>query len=130
MKYPGLIPKQRKTMKINNPAYSVPAVLKFTLGACMALLLSQQASALATLLGDAENGGKVLDERCTACHVNMFGGDGSAIYTRDDHSVQTVEGLMARVEVCNINTQNGELNADQLDDITAYLNETFYRYED
>lgn len=117
-------------MKINNPANSVPTVLKFTLGACMALLLSQQASALATLLGDAENGGKVLDERCTACHVNMFGGDGSAIYTREDHSVKTVEGLMARVEVCNVNTQNGELNVDQLDDITAYLNETFYLYED
>ena len=104
--------------------------LKFMIGVAAALLLSQQASALATLLGDAGNGGKVLDARCTACHVNMFGGDGSAIYTREDHSVKSVEGLMARVEVCNVNTQNGELNTDQLDDITAYLNETFYKYED
>jgi len=117
-------------MKTNYQDNFVPVALKFTLGAVMALMFSQQASALATLLGDAENGGKVLNERCTACHVNMFGGDGSAIYTREDHSVQTVEGLMARVEACNVNTQNGELNADQLDDITAYLNETFYLYED
>ncbi len=106
------------------------AALKFTFSAGAAMLLSQQALALATLLGDADNGGKLLDERCTACHVNMFGDDGSAIYTREDHSVQTVEGLMARVEVCNVNTQNGELSTDQIDDITAYLNETFYKYED
>lgn len=99
-------------------------------GLCSTLLISQQAMALATLLGDAENGGKLLDARCSACHVNMFGGDGSAIYTRKDHSVRTVEGLMARVEVCNINTQNSELNADQRDDLTAHLNEVFYKFED
>ena len=117
-------------MNIPHTNRPLRAALKFTLGVCTALLLSQQASALATLLGEAENGGKVLDERCTACHVKMFGGDGSAIYTREDHRVKTVEGLMAQVEMCNVNTQNGELNADQVDDITAYLNETFYRYED
>jgi mono/diheme cytochrome c family protein len=117
-------------MKTSNSANSVLATMIFMLGALVALLLSQPASALATLLGDAGNGGKELNDRCTACHVNMFGGDGSAIYTREDHSVQTVEGLMARVEACNVNTQSGELNADQLDDITAYLNETFYKYED
>ncbi|MCP4010452.1 MAG: cytochrome c [Proteobacteria bacterium] len=106
------------------------AAFKLVIGLFSALLLSHQALALATLLGDAENGAKVLEDRCTACHVNMFGGDGSAIYTRDDHSVKTIEGLMQRVEVCNTNTQNGELNADQLDDITSYLNETHYKYED
>jgi len=94
------------------------------------LLISQQAMALATLLGDAEQGGKTLDERCSACHVNMFGGDGSEIYTRADHRIKTVEGLMSQVQNCNANTQNGELSADQEDDITAYLNETFYKYED
>ena len=117
-------------MKQINTIKSVRTALKFTLGAGAALLLSQQALALATLLGDADNGGKVLDKRCTACHINMFGDDGSAIYTREEHSVQSVEGLMARVEVCNVNTQNGELSTDQIDDITAYLNETFYKYED
>jgi len=103
---------------------------KLIAGLCSLLLFNHQALALATLLGDPKNGSQVLEERCTACHVNMFGGDGSAIYTREDHSVKTIEGLMQRVEVCNINTQNGELNADQLDDITSYLNETYYKYED
>lgn len=106
------------------------AVIKTILGVAVMLLLSQRVFALAILLGDAENGGKVLDEKCTTCHVNMFGGDGSAIYTRADHTVLTIEGLMQRVEVCNTNTQNGDLSADVLDDITAHLNETYYQYDD
>lgn len=104
--------------------------LKMILGIAVAILLSQKVFALAILLGDPENGGKMLDEKCTACHVNMFGGDGSEIYTRDDHKVLTIEGLMQRVEVCNTNTQNGALSAEVLDDITAHLNETYYEYED
>lgn len=93
------------------------------------MLQSYQAMALATLLGNSENGLKLVDERCTACHIRMFGGDGSGIYTREAR-ITSVEGLMKRVEICNENTQNGELNSDQLDDITAYLNETYYLYDD
>ncbi len=117
-------------MKIKFQKMRVLSVFVRVVGLCSTLLISQQAVALATLLGEAENGGKLLDARCSACHVNMFGGDGSAIYTREEHSVKTVEGLMARVEACNVNTQNGELSADQMDDLTAYLNEAFYKFED
>ncbi len=117
-------------MKTKYPQTRILAAFIPVISLCSVLLFGQQAMALATLLGDADNGGKLLDARCTACHVNMFGDDGSAIYTREDHKIKTVEGLMARVEVCNVNTQNSELNADQMDDITAYLNETFYKFED
>lgn len=99
-------------------------------GIVLSGLLMQQALALAVLLGDAENGGKVLDEKCSACHVNMFGNDGSEIYTREDHKIKTVEGLMQQVQFCNENTQNGEMSEDTMDDITSYLNETFYQYDD
>ena len=109
---------------------NLPSIMKTVLGVGLVSLISQQAFALAILLGDPENGEKVLNEKCTACHVNMFGGDGSAIYTREDHKVRTVEGLMQRVEVCNINTQNGELSSEVLDDLTAHLNEMYYKYED
>ena len=105
-------------------------LLRLFATAITSVLISQQAMALATLLGDPEQGGEVLNARCTACHVNMFGGDGSSIYTREDHNVKTVEGLMQQVQICNANTQNGELSAEQEDDITAYLNETFYKYDD
>lgn len=99
-------------------------------GITLNILLVQQAVALAVLLGDAENGGKVLDEKCSGCHVNMYGNDGSEIYTREDHKIKTVEGLMQQVQFCNENTQNGALSEDTVDDITAYLNETFYQYDD
>ena len=96
----------------------------------MAIIVAQQANALAILLGDAENGGAVLEEKCTACHINMFGGDGSSVYTREDSKVKTVEGLMQMVEACNVRTQNGELSEEILDDLTAHLNEAFYHYDD
>lgn len=111
-------------------AYRLTIVARLLLGLVATLLTSQQVLALATLMGDAESGGKLLDERCTACHINMYGDDGSEIYTRPEHSVKTVEGLMLRVEVCNTNTQNGELTADQMDDLTAHLNETYYKFDD
>lgn len=100
------------------------------IGLIAGLLISQQVMALATLLGDPEQGGNVENERCSACHIKMFGGDGNSIYTRENHRVKTVEGLMSQVQICNANTQNGELSSDQEDDITAYLNEKFYKYDD
>jgi len=115
------------------PQYqTMPAIagLYRALIVCTTLLASQQALALATLLGDAENGEFLIDTRCSSCHIGMFGSDGSEMYTRPDHKIKSVEGLMQRVEFCNINTQNGELNSEQMDDITAYLNENFYKFED
>jgi hypothetical protein len=117
-------------MKILRPGKPVFASFKRVSGIVALMLISQQAIALAILLGEPANGGKILEARCTACHVSMFGDDGSKIYTRDDHQIKTVEGLMNQVSMCNERTQNGELNADQLDDITAHLNETFYKYDD
>jgi len=60
----------------------------------------------------------------------MYGADGSEIYTRAERNVKSVEGLMRQVELCNTNSQNSELNSDQLDDLTAFLNETYYLFED
>ena len=50
-------------------------------------------------------------------------GDGTKLYTRVDRRVQTVEGLMSMVTFCN-DQAGAELN-----DIVAYLNESFYRFE-
>ena len=92
--------------------------------------LSAQAFALAILLGDPQAGDALHEQRCAGCHVNMYGGDGSEIYSRDNRSVKSVEGLQLRVELCNTNTQNGELSAEQMDDLTAYLNESYYKFDD
>ncbi len=97
----------------------------------MLAMFSSQAQAIATLLGNAEQGAPIHKQRCAECHAVRFGGDGSAIYTREDHRIKTIEGLMQQVQMCNQNTQGSStLSTEQEDDITAYLNETFYRYDD
>ncbi|HJL56017.1 MAG TPA: cytochrome c [Arenicellales bacterium] len=91
-------------------------------------LLGVSIPAAALLLGEAEDGKPLHDNFCSACHVNMFGGDGSSIYTRDTRRVQSIEGLMGQVAFCNQQTSAG-LNEHEVDDIIAYLNETFYGFE-
>jgi len=91
-------------------------------------LLGVSIPAAALLLGEAEDGKPLHDNFCSACHVNMFGGDGSSIYTRDTRRVQSIEGLMGQVAFCNQQTSAG-LNEHEVDDIIAYLNEAFYGFE-
>jgi len=112
-----------KTLKIRT-------ILVIVAGISSALLINQPARALATIVGNAENGQASLEQNCSSCHIGRFGGDGSKIYTREDHRVKTIEGLMQQVQYCNANALGGSLSAEQEDDITAYLNETFYKYDD
>ena len=91
-------------------------------------LLGVSIPAAALLPGEAEDGKPLHDNFCSACHVNMFGGDGSSIYTRDTRRVQSIEGLMGQVAFCNQQTSAG-LNEHEVDDIIAYLNEAFYGFE-
>jgi len=112
---------------------TIKTLYALTAGLSIGLLSAQPAlaqSSLASVVGDAGNGGVLLEARCTACHVQMFGDDGNSVYTRTDRKVNTIEGLMRRVEQCNAATQNGELSMDQVNDITAYLNKAVYKFDD
>ena len=91
-------------------------------------LLAVSIPAAALLPGEAEDGKPLHDNFCTACHVSRFGDDGNSVYTRDTRRVQSIEGLMGQVAFCNQQTSAG-LNEHEVDDIIAYLNETFYRFE-
>ena len=92
----------------------------------IAVLLPIAVSAL--LPGDPQNGYPLHELKCRGCHVALFGSDGSKLYTRADRRVQTVEGLMGMVTFCNDQAGAG-LNEFELDDIVAYLNESFYQFE-
>ena len=83
---------------------------------------------LALLAGEAEDGGPLHDQFCLGCHGCMFGGDGSSIYLRSERRVNSIEGLMGQVAFCNEQTQMG-LNEYEIDDIVAYLNESYYQFE-
>lgn len=91
------------------------------------LSLAPPVAAEALLMGDAQHGKALHDRACTRCHVAMFGADGSAIYTRPDRIVKSVEGLEMRVAGCSKNTGAG-FTPEQIQDVVKYLNDTFYKF--
>jgi cytochrome c peroxidase len=92
-------------------------------------LFSLNASANVLFDKADEAAGKALHEKnCTSCHASSYGGDGSAIYTREYRKINTSKGLVAQVRACNTNLglkwfEDEELNT------AAYLNRTYYKFE-
>ncbi len=75
------------------------------------------------------NAGKALVEaHCIDCHASKYGGDGSAIYTREYNKVKTSKGLIAQIRNCN--TMLGlKWFEDEEVNVAAYLNKTYYKFE-
>ena len=78
--------------------------------------------------GDAKAGKTLHDKGCVGCHTNMFGGDGSKIYTRADHKVKTKQQLAAQVSACNANVGAGWFPEDEAH-VAAYLNQQYYKFK-
>jgi mono/diheme cytochrome c family protein len=78
-------------------------------------------SAHAAVPGDGAEGKRLHDANCTACHD-------SAVYTRKDHHVQSLDGLKQQVENCTHMAQK-EFSPAERQDIVKYLNERFYRFQ-
>ena len=78
--------------------------------------------------GDVKRGKDLHDENCITCHANAFGGDGTGIYTRADRKMESYEALNNQVKRCK--TALGvSWPEHQIDDVIAYLNETFYKFK-
>jgi hypothetical protein len=78
--------------------------------------------------GDPKIGKTLVDKACKTCHVSMYGGDGSAIYTRPDRIIHNVSQLTARVRVCNTNAGAGFFPEEETH-IAAFLNLTYYHFK-
>lgn len=91
----------------------VAALLFFTLKPALA--------DTALLPGDVARGKTLHAAQCTGCHD-------ANVYTRENRRVQSLGGLMKQVEICNQQLKK-ELSAEQMEDLVAYLNETYYRFE-
>lgn len=86
------------------------------------LLLAVSAQAGAAMLpGNSLNGKKLHDQNCVSCHTTRA-------YTRPDHRVQSVEGLIGQVNGC-VRQIGLKLDRDQVNDIVRYLDESFYRFK-
>lgn len=73
--------------------------------------------------------GKALHEKnCIACHASSYGGDGSAIYTRDFAKVTSAKGLVAQVRNCNTNLGLKWFEDEELN-VAAHLNRSYYKFE-
>lgn len=81
------------------------------------------------LPGNAAHGRQLAQAKCVSCHAGMFGGDGSAVYTRKDRTVNSIEGLMGRVAACNQRV-GAHFSHQDVDDVVKYLNQTYYKFKE
>ncbi len=98
------------------------------LPALFVLLVATAAHAQPFAGGDPKKGKALHDARCVACHVSLYGGDGSGMYTRAERKVKDAAALASRISACNANTGAGWFPDDERH-VGAYLNQTFYHFK-
>ncbi len=77
---------------------------------------------------DAPAGKALHEKNCIACHASSYGGDGSAIYTRDFAKVTSAKGLLTQVRNCNTNLGLKWFEDEELN-VAAHLNQTYYKFD-
>jgi cytochrome c2 len=76
---------------------------------------------------DVNNGKKIDQEKCYACHAKKSGfGNGDMIYTRSDSRVKSLQNLKSMVARCNTELRLDLFPEDEAD-VVAYLNQQFYK---
>ena len=99
----------------------------------LALAASLACALVATLAlaqpADVAAGALLHDKDCVACHIRRVGGDGTAMYTRADRKVTTVDKLRAQVAVCNSELSTGWF-PDEEAHVSAYLNLRYYKLKE
>ena len=78
--------------------------------------------------GDPKIGKNLEQKSCRACHISMYGGDGSSVYTRSNRIVKTPQQLLARIGVCNANINAGLFPEDE-EHVAAFLNQQYYKFK-
>ncbi len=79
------------------------------------LLLSPSVQAV-----DIENGKVLHNENCLRCH-------NESLYTRENRIVNSVDELRERISQCELMAELAWFD-EEIDDVTAYLSNTFYRF--
>lgn len=78
--------------------------------------------------GDFNIGKSMVEKQCIACHAERFGGNGSAIYTREYRIVKTSRGLLAQIRNCNTMLDLKWFEDEELH-VANYLNKTYYKFD-
>jgi cytochrome c553 len=69
---------------------------------------------------DLENGKSLHDENCLRCHDESK-------YTRKDRMIKNYQQLHERIKNCELMAELTWFD-EEIDDVTAYLNNQFYRF--
>jgi len=77
---------------------------------------------------DIAAGQQLVEKNCISCHASSYGGDGSEIYTRPFHKVESSKALLAQVRACNTNLNLQWFEEDEFN-AAAYLNKAYYKFE-
>lgn len=95
-----------------------------TLSALMFTLLGAHAAYAA----DAGAGQELHEAHCISCHADMTDGKPTSLYTRENRLVDSLEGLDKQVRRCEQNLGLRWFD-DDIDNVVAYLNQAFYKFE-
>ena len=68
------------------------------------------------------------DKSCVACHVRMYGGDGSKMYIRDGRLLSTKLDILQRVASCNAMVSSGWFPEEE-GAVAAWLNQNYYHFK-
>ena len=68
------------------------------------------------------------DKACVSCHVRMYGGDGSKMYTRDGRLLSTKLDVLQRVASCNAMVSSGWFPEEEAS-VAAWLNQQYYHFK-
>ncbi len=91
------------------------------------LLASTFAQAEPFKSADANAGKALVEKHCINCHASSFGGDGSAVYTRDYRKVKSPKGLVAQIRNCNTMLDLKWFEDEELN-VAKYLNQNYYKF--
>ncbi len=91
------------------------------------LLISSASYAEPFKSANLSSGKALVEKNCVSCHASSYGGDGSAIYTREYAKVKTSKGLVAQVRNCNTMLGLKWFEDEELN-VAGYLNKTYYKF--
>lgn len=77
---------------------------------------------------DINNGKELHDSNCTSCHIDLQGGDGTGIYTREHKRIETYPALVKQVKRCR-DSLGVPWPEEHVGDVVEYLNTNFYKYK-
>jgi mono/diheme cytochrome c family protein len=86
--------------------------------AALALILAGLSAAQAA--ADAERGKILYETRCSACHA-------SSVHNRNARKAKSFDALRAQVLRWSAES-GGNWTQDEIDDVTSFLNERYYRF--